>query len=103
MVEPSGLSDLRPLPRSLDPLEDESLPGYLLRLSHRLSIGPGPLVLRAGLPNSRRDRTTLIRIPVSFAVSLDEPDIIALCHSTRLSRREQTACCSPHSGAATGL
>ncbi|MBZ6257916.1 TniQ family protein [Streptomyces olivaceus] len=88
MVEPSGLSDLRPLPRSLDPLEDESLPGYLLRLSYRLSIGPGPLVLRAGLPNSRRDRTTLIRIPVSFAVSLDEPDSIALCYSTRLSRRE---------------
>lgn len=30
----------RPLPRSLDPLPDESLPGYLLRLAHRLECTP---------------------------------------------------------------
>jgi hypothetical protein len=33
---------LSPLPRSLDPLPDESLPGYLLRLAHRLGLArPG--------------------------------------------------------------
>ena len=31
---------LSPLPRSLDPLADESLPGYMLRLAHRLGLTP---------------------------------------------------------------
>ena len=30
------MDELSPLPRSLDPLPDEVLPGYLLRLAHRL-------------------------------------------------------------------
>lgn len=88
MAEPPVLSSLRPLPRSLDPLEDESLPGYVLRLSHRLGVGPGPLILRMGVPSSRKDRTTLIRIPVSCAISLGEADLAAFCHATRLSRHE---------------
>lgn len=88
MAEPPSLSSLRSLPRSLDPLEDESLPGYVLRLSHRLGVGPGPLILRMGIPNSRKDRTTLIRIPISCAISLGEADLDAFCHATRLSRQE---------------
>ena len=41
--------DVRPLPRSLDPLPDESLPGYLLRLAHRLSLTPARLAVLTGL------------------------------------------------------
>ena len=36
----SGPGTARPLPRSLDPLQDESLQGFLLRLSCRLRIAP---------------------------------------------------------------
>jgi hypothetical protein len=34
----------RPLPRSLDPLPDESLPGYILRLAHRLDATPARIL-----------------------------------------------------------
>jgi hypothetical protein len=42
-------ADLRPLPRSLAPLADESLPGFLLRLAHRLDARPSVVVRRIGL------------------------------------------------------
>ncbi|MGV9884086.1 TniQ family protein [Streptomyces sp. NPDC003006] len=38
-----------PLPRSLDPLPDESLPGFLLRLTHRLDLTPHQLARRVTL------------------------------------------------------
>jgi TniQ protein len=38
-----------PLPCSLDPLPDESLPGFLLRLSHRLELPPLRLLQLTGL------------------------------------------------------
>lgn len=34
----------RPLPRSLDPLPDESIIGFVLRLAHRLEIPPARVV-----------------------------------------------------------
>jgi hypothetical protein len=40
---------MQPLPRSLDPLPGESLPGFLLRLSYRLDIAPLHLAARCGL------------------------------------------------------
>ena len=40
MDDDSGPGTARPLPRSLDPLQDESLQGFLLRLSCRLRIAP---------------------------------------------------------------
>jgi len=40
---------VRPLPRSLDPLPDESLPGFLLRLSHRLEQSPAEIAATTGL------------------------------------------------------
>ena len=55
---------LRPLPRSIDPLDDESLPGYLLRLAHRLELSPFRLSALAGLcgrskPTRRAELLTL--------------------------------------------
>ncbi|MFI9587096.1 hypothetical protein ACIHCQ_35980 [Streptomyces sp. NPDC052236] len=43
------VSELRPLPRSLDPLEGEALSGYLLRLAHRPHIDPHELLFPTGL------------------------------------------------------
>jgi hypothetical protein len=42
----------RPLPRSLDPLPDESIIGFMLRLAHRLEITPTRLVKLTGLDNA---------------------------------------------------
>ena len=39
----------RPLPRSLDPLPDESLIGFMLRLSHRLDLPPARIATLTGL------------------------------------------------------
>ena len=47
---------LSPLPRSLDPLPDESLPGYLLRLAHRLGLAPARVMQLTGLTAGRDGR-----------------------------------------------
>ncbi len=73
------------LPRSLDPLPDESLPGYLLRLSHRLGLAPTRLQQATGLalaPNAARASTMLALTPETAA---------AFAHATRLSTTEVTA------------
>lgn len=45
------------LPRSLDPLPDETLPGYVLRLPCRLERAPGRTARLTGLtPVARADR-----------------------------------------------
>ncbi|MGY2151359.1 TniQ family protein [Nocardia gipuzkoensis] len=41
----TDMNQPRPLPRSLDPLPDESLPGYLLRQAHRLDLTPARVIL----------------------------------------------------------
>ncbi|GGN30142.1 hypothetical protein GCM10011609_87700 [Lentzea pudingi] len=48
----------RPLPRSLDSLPRESLPGYLLRLAHRLDLSPARVGALTGLttPGHRPSR-----------------------------------------------
>jgi len=43
---------IRPLPRSLPPLPDESLPGFLMRLSYRLEASPADLAHATGLTRS---------------------------------------------------
>ncbi|WP_405927948.1 TniQ family protein [Streptomyces griseus] len=53
-----------PLPRSLDPAPGELLPGYLLRLSHRIGIPPGDLAHRCGLFQGNR-------VPTQHLVRLD--------------------------------
>jgi hypothetical protein len=50
--------DLAPLPCSLDPLADESLPGYLLRLAHRLELAPIRILHLTGLVGGDRKAPT---------------------------------------------
>ncbi len=56
------------LPRSLDPLTDESISGYLLRLAHRLDMAPSRLVVAAGLL-ARPTATATLRRPGSGSSS----------------------------------
>jgi TniQ protein len=56
------------LPRSLDPLPEESLIGFLLRLSHRLDIAPGELAVVCGLePTTRLATSRLITLDAGGA------------------------------------
>ncbi|MEU1285325.1 TniQ family protein [Kitasatospora sp. NPDC005856] len=59
-----------PLPRSLTPLPDESLPGFLLRLGHRLDLAPGFVAWRLGLAGLR-PMTTTARVGHLFMLEAD--------------------------------
>ena len=56
MTRAEAVATLSPLPRSLDPLPDESLPGYLLRLAHRLGLAPARVMQLTGLAGDGRSR-----------------------------------------------
>jgi hypothetical protein len=63
------------LPRSLHPLPDESLIGFMLRISHRLDERPTQLAIRAGItPHLTRDepvpQSPLLRLPPASAEDL---------------------------------
>jgi len=87
----------RPLPRSLDPLPDESLPGYMLRLAHRLSLTPARLAALTGLAAGSRfpswiPASTLVHLPAAardafaLATRLTPAEVEGLCLSS-MSRR----------------
>ncbi|GAA0990079.1 hypothetical protein GCM10009555_075250 [Acrocarpospora macrocephala] len=85
--------DTLPLPRSLDPLPDESLRGYLLRLSYRLEIAPSQLAVLTGLvpPVKRLGLPAHIphHIPSRRLASFDDASTLrAFAHSTRLTGQE---------------
>lgn len=82
------MTDLPALPRSLDPLPQESLPGYLLRLSHRLKLTPDYLIRRVGLTAV----TTNSTVPRGrrLMVALDPQSAAVLARTTRLSIDEVT-------------
>ncbi|MER7151405.1 TniQ family protein [Streptomyces lydicus] len=69
-----------PLPRSLIPLPDESLPGFLLRLAHRLDLPPGQVARRTGLAHS-----PTARAPASHLLMLESAPLNAFAHSTRVT------------------
>lgn len=77
------VAELRQLPRGLAPLADESLPGYVLRLAHRLGTAPGDIAARTGL--SERPAGLL---PLGFlhAVGTDTAQVFA--QVTRLTPEE---------------
>lgn len=74
-----------PLPRSLDPLPEESLAGYLLRLSFRLGVPPGQVAARTGLIQGTGT------IPASQMLVLDEAATLAFARAARLEAGEVTA------------
>jgi TniQ len=77
--------NILPLPRSLDPLPNESLPGYVLRLAHRLDLTPTALAIICGLGNRRQ------RSPASSIIFALDPHATArFAHATRLSSAEVT-------------
>ncbi|MFI5064142.1 MAG: TniQ family protein [Streptosporangiales bacterium] len=86
----SRRSTLSPLPRSLDPLPDESLPGYLLRLAHRLGLAPARVMQLTGL-TAGRDRHQPAR--QSLMLHLDEAPAGAFARVTRLTATETARLC----------
>jgi hypothetical protein len=81
---------LSPLPRSLDPLPDEALPGYLLRLAHRLGLAPARVMQLTGLTGSRDSHQPARR---SLMLHLDEAPAGAFARATRLTANETTQLC----------
>jgi hypothetical protein len=82
----------RPLPRSLDPLPGESLPGYVLRLAHRLERAPGRIAVLTGLGRQLPRRSTLV-VPASQLLHLPPAPAATFARATRLSPREVAGLC----------
>jgi hypothetical protein len=78
---------LRPFGISLDPLEGESLTGFVLRLAHRLYISPHELARLTGL--TEQDR--LGRPRASLSTLLTPAQINRFAATTRLAPREVRA------------
>lgn len=81
---------LSPLPRSLDPLPDETLPGYLLRLAHRLGLAPARIMQLTGLTAGRDGREPARR---SLMLHLDEVPAGAFTRVTRLTAADTAGLC----------
>lgn len=84
------MDTLSPLPRSLDPLPDEALPGYLLRLAHRLRLAPARIMQLTGLTASRDGHQPARR---SSMMHLDETPARAFASATRLTATETAELC----------
>jgi TniQ protein len=79
-----------PLPRSLDPLPDESLPGYLLRLAHRLALAPARVMQLTGLTVSHHGHDQARR---SLVMQLGEAAARSLASAARLTGTEAAGLC----------
>lgn len=84
---------VQPLPRSLDPLPDESLPGYVLRLAHRLDLAPGRIAQLTGLSQPLLPRRDTPRIPAVRMLHLDAATAATFANATRLSASEVAELC----------
>jgi len=83
---------VRPLPRSLDPLAGESLPGYVLRLAHRLERAPGRIAVLTGLGRQLPRRSTLV-VPAGQLLHLQPATAATFARATRLSAQEVAGLC----------
>lgn len=79
-----------PLPRSLDPLPDESLPGYMLRLAHRLGLAPARVMQLTGLTASHHGHHQARR---SLITQLGEETARSLASAARLTPAETAGLC----------
>ncbi|WP_431971553.1 TniQ family protein [Nocardia sp. bgisy134] len=70
-----------PLGRSLLPLPDESLPGFVLRLSYRINQSPARLMEVTGLATERRSG---VFSTVGLLTEIPEPSRQTFAHTTRL-------------------
>ena len=70
------------LPRSLVPLPRESLPGFILRLAHRLDLAPGFVVWRCGLAGTNPIATLA---PVSHLFMLEPAKLERFAQVTGVS------------------
>ncbi|OLZ73393.1 hypothetical protein AV521_04760 [Streptomyces sp. IMTB 2501] len=76
---------LPPLARSLAPLPEESLPGYLLRVAHRLGRSPGRIAALCGLSSYER------RLPAHYLITVPDDVATVFASAARLSRAEVDA------------
>ncbi|MGK4593932.1 TniQ family protein [Amycolatopsis sp. w19] len=74
---------MRPLPRSLDPLPDEPLTGFLLRLAYRLDLTPARLIELTGLG----------RFPAIHELHLPDDIAATFAHAARLTATEVRQLC----------
>ncbi|MFJ3344779.1 TniQ family protein [Streptomyces diastaticus] len=81
---------LTPLPCSLDPLEDEALTGFLLRLSHRLERSPARMMQLTGLAADRRFAS---RVSHEKMLHLTPAELRVFSSVTRLSTEEADELC----------
>ena len=86
--QPAGT--MNPLPRSLAPLSDEALPGYLLRLAHRLGLAPARIMQLTGLTG--RDGHQPGRR--SLMLRLDEAQAGTFARLARLTSAETAELCT---------
>ncbi len=85
------MDELSPLPRSLDPLPDEVLPGYLLRLAHRLDRTPARILQLTGLAG--RQAGFPCRSSYEPMIGLDEQARAVFTAVTRLTGTEADSLC----------
>jgi hypothetical protein len=86
----------RPLSRSLIPLDDESLAGFLLRLAKYTGCSPAVIADRMGLGQYYR-----AAIPVGSLLTLSSEQLAECAHVARLSHAEWRAFSSLPWGGAT--
>jgi hypothetical protein len=80
------------LPNSLDPLPDESLVGFLLRLSHRLECSPARILELAGFAGAP-GRQSVSGIPHHAMLQLTSRERDGLARAARLTLPEADALC----------
>lgn len=77
----------RRLPRSNPAVPGESLPGYLLRLAHRIDMPPSDLIRRVGIKSTGR----VSLLDVNYAAGLPTPATDAMSAATGLTIAEVEA------------
>src|SRR4029453_8295439 len=83
----------RSLPRSLSPLPDESIPGYLLRLAYRLDRTPGRIAILSGLSESVMASRGSGQLPANVMLSLTPAESSSFATAARLTHHEVAALC----------